>query len=70
MEIKHLSQNELARRWSVSLGCLERWRIDGRGPVYLKLHGRVLYRIEDVEEFEEISLRKSTSERLEKGDVA
>ncbi|MBU6955919.1 DNA-binding protein [Hahella sp. HN01] len=70
MEIKHFSQRELALRWGVSEACLERWRTLGCGPVYLKLHGRVLYRIEDVEVFEVESLRKSTSERFDKGDVA
>ncbi|ABC32347.1 conserved hypothetical protein [Hahella chejuensis KCTC 2396] len=70
MEIKHFSQRELAHRWGVSEACLERWRTIGSGPVYLKLHGRVLYRIEDVEAFETESLRKSTSERFEKGDAA
>ena len=33
------------------------------GPVFMKLQGRVLYRLEDLEAFEFESLRKSTSER-------
>lgn len=39
---------------------IEWWVI---GPVFMKLQGRVLYRVEDVEAFENDSLRKSTSER-------
>ena len=31
---------------------LERWRWLGEGPPYLKIGGKVLYRIEDVEAFE------------------
>ena len=64
MNIKHFSQHELAQRWSISEASLERWRSEGIGPVFLKLQGRVLYRIEDVEAFEIDSLRKSTSERF------
>ncbi len=63
MSVKHLNQRQLAERWDVSEATLERWRSDGIGPVFLKLQGRVLYRLEDLEAFEADSLRKSTSER-------
>jgi len=49
---------------------LERWRSEGIGPVFLKLQGQVRYRIEDVEDFESCSLRKSTSERAPAGGAA
>ena len=61
--VKHLNQSELADRWNVCEGTLERWRSEGNGPVFMKLQGRVLYRLEDLEAFEFESLRKSTSER-------
>jgi len=64
--VKHLNQRQLAARWDVSEATLERWRSEGIGPVFLKLHGRVLYRLEDVEAFEAESLRISTSEPLNK----
>lgn len=70
MSIKHLNQRQLADRWDVSEATLERWRTEGIGPVFLKLQGRVLYRVEDVESFEVDSLRKSTSERAEIGGAA
>ena len=60
---KHLKQSELADRWNVCEGTLERWRSEGNGPVFMKLQGRVLYRLEDLEAFEFESLRKSTAER-------
>ncbi len=60
--IKHLSQRELAARWNTNESTLERSRGAGIGPVYLKLQGRVLYRISDVEAYEAQSLRKSTSQ--------
>jgi len=61
--IKHLNQRHLAERWDVSEATLERWRSEGIGPVYLKLRGRVLYRVEDIEAYEAASLHRSTSER-------
>lgn len=70
MTVKHLNQSHLADRWNVSEATLERWRTEGLGPVFLKLQGRVLYRVEDVETFEIESLRKSTSERVVAGGAA
>jgi len=67
VSVKHLNQRQLADRWDVSEATLERWRSEGIGPVFLKLQGRVLYRLEDVEAFESDSLRKSTSERADAG---
>jgi predicted site-specific integrase-resolvase len=70
VSVKHLNQRQLADRWDVSEATLERWRTEGIGPVFLKLQGRVLYRVEDVEAFETNSLRKSTSERADAGGTA
>lgn len=70
MTVKHLNQSHLADRWNVSEATLERWRTEGLGPIFLKLQGRVLYRVEDVEMFETESLRKSTSERVVVGGAA
>lgn len=67
MNIKHLNQRQLADRWDVSEATLERWRSEGIGPIYLKLQGRILYRVEDIESFELESLRKSTTERVNVG---
>ncbi|THD71178.1 DNA-binding protein [Thalassobius vesicularis] len=47
-----LNQVELAARWKISPRTLERWRWVGDGPCFIKLGGRVIYRIEDVEAFE------------------
>lgn len=70
MGTQRLTQRELAARWQVSEACLERWRSEGRGPVFMKLVGRVVYRIEDIEEFETQSLRASTSEPAAMGAAA
>ena len=50
--VRHLTQEELARRWRVSPRSLERWRSEGTGPAYIKLAGRVVYRLCDVERYE------------------
>jgi hypothetical protein len=50
--IHHLCQEELARRWRISPRTLERWRWLGEGPAFLKIGGRVAYRLLDVEAYE------------------
>lgn len=57
MQVIHLSQKELAERWRMSEATLERWRSDRIGPVFLKIRGRVLYRLIDIEAFEVASLK-------------
>lgn len=61
MTVTHLHQVELARRWKLSPRTLERWRWLGQGPRYLKIGGRVVYRMGDVEEYEAEQVRTSTS---------
>ena len=63
METKHLNQRQLASRWDLSEATLERWRTEGIGHKFLKLQGRVLYRLMDIEKFEDDSLRSSTSQQ-------
>jgi hypothetical protein len=58
--IRHIDQEEVAQRWSVSPRTLERWRWIGTGPRFLKVGGRVVYRIEDIEAYEAAQLRTST----------
>ncbi len=60
MQLKHLNQKELARRWNISHRTLERWRWAGEGPQFMKLGGRVVYRMEDITAFKEDQLRHST----------
>lgn len=58
----YLTQTQLAERWQVAESTLERWRSEGIGPVYMKMMGRVRYRLSDITDFEEDALRGSTSE--------
>ena len=62
MEIIHFNQRNLANRWGVSEATLERWRTEGIGPKYLKLVGRVVYRLVDIEAYESECLKTSTSQ--------
>ena len=59
MTVKHLTQTEVARRWRLSPRTLERWRWLGQGPAFLKLGGRVAYRLEDIEAFEVAKTRQA-----------
>jgi hypothetical protein len=58
-DLRHLNQVQLARRWSISPRTLERWRWLKEGPRYLKIGGRVVYRIEDIEAFEKQHAREA-----------
>ena len=62
MKETHLNQLELAVRWRISHRTLERWRWTGEGPKFLKVGGRVVYRLSDVEEYEQSIIRSSTSD--------
>jgi hypothetical protein len=54
----HLNQTELSRRWRLSPRTLERWRWQQQGPAFLKIGGRVVYRLEDIEAFESLQRRR------------
>lgn len=51
-----LTEKMLADRWVCSVARLQRWRTIGEGPPYLKIVGKVLYRLKDIEVYEEASL--------------
>lgn len=58
--MQHLDQNSLATRWLISPRTLEQWRWQGRGPRFLKIGGRVVYRLRDIEAFEAENLHANT----------
>jgi hypothetical protein len=58
--VQHLDQRHLADRWLVSPRTLEQWRWQGRGPRFLKLGGRVVYPLNEVEAFETANLHANT----------
>ena len=59
--LTHINQCQLAKRWNMSPRTLERWRWLGQGPIFLKLGGRVVYRLEDIECYEANHLQANTT---------
>lgn len=53
---------EAAKFLRCSVACLNRWRVVGGGPKFLKLGRRVLYRNEHLMEFLRENEKTSTSE--------
>ena len=51
-----LTEKMLTDRWVCSVARLQRWRTIGEGPPYLKIVGKVLYRLKDIEAYEEACL--------------
>jgi predicted DNA-binding transcriptional regulator AlpA len=44
-----LNETEVAKKLRVSLACLRRWRLEKRGPVFLKIGPLVRYQQEDLD---------------------
>lgn len=61
----HFNQADLAARLNISPRTLERWRWTGEGPAFLKIGGRVVYRLEDVDAFEQARRCESTAQGLQ-----
>lgn len=47
-----LTQKQLASRWQLSTRTLQRWREEKKGPIWIRIAGRVRYRLRDIEDFE------------------
>lgn len=58
--MQNLDQKSLAKRWLISPRTLEQWRWQGRGPRYLKIGGRVIYPLPEVEAYEAAHLHANT----------
>lgn len=56
-----ITQEQLAERWHLSPRTLEQWRWLGKGPKFLKIGARVLYREEDVTAWEAGQVCQNTS---------
>lgn len=55
-----LTSDDLAKRWAISTSTVARWRSDGIGPAFVKIGGQVRYRVQDVEQYEDLSLKVHT----------
>ena len=47
-----LTPQEVAERWAITSYTLLRWRSEGCGPNYVRIGGRIRYRLADVERYE------------------
>lgn len=56
----------LAGRWNTTIDSLAQWRLQKKGPVYVKIVGKILYRISDIEKYEE----ENSIKPVIKGEVA
>ena len=54
---------EAGRFLGLSPRTLEKHRVSGTGPVYRKLGGRVVYAVADLQEWADLGLRRSTSDK-------
>lgn len=65
-EVNHLSQafteEQVAKRWSLSRKTLQAWRLNGGGPKFVKMGKSVRYFSADLAMFEEANKKASTSE--------
>ena len=46
------TEEELSKYWQIKRGTLQKWRSLGIGPIYIKIGGKVFYRVEAIVEFE------------------
>jgi predicted DNA-binding transcriptional regulator AlpA len=58
------SVEKAATKTGMSVSTLNKWRVTGFGPKFVKLGKRVLYRDEDIEAFITAGLRSSTSQEV------
>lgn len=64
LSTNRINQKQLANYWGISERTLERWRGIGYGPVFIKIGGRVIYRQEDILEYENTHLNTSTQSQV------
>ena len=50
----YLCQEHVSRRWGISTRTLEGWRYLRKGPRFVRIGGRIRYRLSDLEEFERL----------------
>ena len=50
----YLCEKDLAKLWNLSPKTLQKWRIKGTGPAYVKIANAVRYRWEDIKAFEKL----------------
>lgn len=64
MDKRFIAAQELVERWrgAVTTRTLSNWRWAGKGPRFVRLGGRILYELEEVEAWEKRRSVQSTAE--------
>ncbi len=61
-EVRLLSTKQISELFGVSVVTLEQWRLQGKGPKFIKVGRCVRYRMADILAFQENAVRRSTSD--------
>lgn len=56
-----MTTRQLARRWSMNPATIRQWRWFNKGPQFQKIGGRILYKLEVIENFEDALIRAHTT---------
>lgn len=59
------SAKETASRLCLAEGTLANWRVQGKGPAFVRVGGKICYRDQDIDAFIEGGVCRSTSETVE-----
>jgi predicted DNA-binding transcriptional regulator AlpA len=65
-----LTEEQVAKHLHVSLAALRRWRLEGRGPKFIKVSALVRYRPEELEEWLASQPTGGSSEQHRSGRTA
>lgn len=61
----YMTEKELADAWEMKRNTLQKWRSIGVGPKYIKRVGRIVYRKDDIAEFERNNVFQGTNRKIE-----
>jgi len=56
-----LTSKELAARYKVCENTIRKWRIQGKGPKWIRIGGTIRYRLSDVESYEQQLIQNEVS---------
>lgn len=59
-----LTSDQLGKRWMIRTETLSQWRWNGKGPLFIKIGRRVLYRLIDIEAFEKEKIYANTTQAM------
>ena len=68
MDNEMLTTRDVSKQYKLTESSLEKWRVAGVGPEYMKLSRKVMYRRTDVERWLSENRRRSTSDSARKNE--